>query len=133
MGEEGSGWMQVNADLAFERSGPERVLSSAVLLDEWARWLRGAGAMEAAESLLGRLDAHLAVLRAMSIAVTGRLVEGGSPVVEAALVKDLGTEFEQAVPTMIANALAKPGMVAPGLTCGLGSRSRRIWVARMTP
>ena len=37
---------------------------------------------------------------AMSIAVTGRLVEGGSPVVEAALVKDLGTEFEQAVPDL---------------------------------
>ena len=106
--------MQVNAELAFERSGPERVLSSAVLLDEWARWLREAGAMEAAETLLGRLVAHLAVLRAMSIAVTGRLVEGGSPVVEAALVKDLGTEFEQAVPTMIANALAMPGVVAPG-------------------
>ena len=114
VGEEGSGWMQVNAELAFERSGLERVLSSAVLLDEWARWLRGAGAMEAAETLLGRLVAHLAVLRAMSIAVTGRLVEGGSPVVEAALVKDLGTEFEQAVPTMVANALAKPGVVAPG-------------------
>ena len=68
VGEEGSGWMQVNAELAFERSGPERVLSSAVLLDEWARGSVGPGRCEAAERLLGRLVAHLAVLRAMSIA-----------------------------------------------------------------
>jgi alkylation response protein AidB-like acyl-CoA dehydrogenase len=114
IGEEGSGWMQVNAELAFERSGPERVLSSAVLLDCWAQWLREAGADTAAEALLGRLIAHLAVLRAMSVAVTSRLVEGESPVVEAALVKDLGTEFEQLIPTAIANILASPGHLAPG-------------------
>jgi alkylation response protein AidB-like acyl-CoA dehydrogenase len=114
IGEEGSGWMQVNAELAFERSGPERVLSSTVLLDCWAQWLREAGADNAAEALLGRLIAHLAVLRAMSIAVTSRLVEGESPVVEAALVKDLGTEFEQLIPTVIADVLASPGHLAPG-------------------
>ncbi|TPG49922.1 acyl-CoA dehydrogenase [Roseomonas nepalensis] len=114
VGEEGSGWAQVNAELAFERSGPERVLSSAVLLDGWAAWLREAGATEAAEILLGRLLAHLAVLRAMSIAVTGRLVEGESPVVEAALVKDLGTEFEQLIPTLVADALASSARPAPG-------------------
>ena len=114
VGEEGSGWAQVNAELAFERSGPERVLSSAVLLDGWAAWLREAGATEAAEALLGRLLAHLAVLRAMSIAVTGRLVGGESPVVEAALVKDLGTEFEQLIPTLVTDALASSDTVAPG-------------------
>ncbi|MCR0980799.1 acyl-CoA dehydrogenase family protein [Roseomonas populi] len=118
IGEEGSGWAQVNAELAFERSGPERVLSSAVLLDEWARWLREASgvgnASEAAEALLGRLLAHLAVLRAMSVAVTGRLMEGESPVVEAALVKDLGTEFEQLIPVVVADILARPGPVPPG-------------------
>jgi alkylation response protein AidB-like acyl-CoA dehydrogenase len=114
IGEEGSGWAQVNAELAFERSGPERVLSSAVLLDGWAQWLREAGASAAAEALLGRLLAHLAVLRAMSVAVTSRLVEGESPVVEAALVKDLGTEFEQMIPVVVADILASPGHVAPG-------------------
>jgi alkylation response protein AidB-like acyl-CoA dehydrogenase len=114
IGEEGSGWTQVNAELAFERSGPERVLSSAVLLDAWAGWLREAGASEAAEALLGRLLAHLAVLRAMSIAVTGRLAEGESPLVEAALLKDLGTEFEQFIPVAVADMLASAAAVAPG-------------------
>lgn len=33
VGTEGSGWTQVNAELAFERSGPERIYSSIVLLN----------------------------------------------------------------------------------------------------
>jgi alkylation response protein AidB-like acyl-CoA dehydrogenase len=116
VGEEGSGWAQVNAELAFERSGPERVLSSAVLLDTWAQWLRDAGAADArSRAVLGRLLAHLAVLRAMSVAVTSRLVQGESPVVEAALVKDLGTEFEQLIPTVLADLLgADPAADPPG-------------------
>jgi alkylation response protein AidB-like acyl-CoA dehydrogenase len=114
VGEEGSGWAQVNAELAFERSGPERVLSSAVLLDTWAQWLRQAGAADArARAVLGRLLAHLAVLRAMSVAVTSRLVQGESPVVEAALVKDLGTEFEQLIPTVLADLLAADPAAEP--------------------
>ena len=44
---------------------------------------------------------HLATLRHMSIAVTARRAAGQSPVVEVALVEDLGTEFEQSVPAQI--------------------------------
>jgi hypothetical protein len=53
-------------------------------------------ASEAAE--LGRLVAHLATLRRMSGSIAGMLNEGKSPVTEAALVKDLGTTFEQSIP-----------------------------------
>ncbi|MFC7610890.1 acyl-CoA dehydrogenase family protein [Teichococcus aestuarii] len=114
VGEEGAGWAQVNAELAFERSGPERVLSSAVLLDEWIGWLRAGATDAASTALLGRLLGHLAVLRAMSVAVTDRLVRGESPVVEAALVKDLGTEFEQAVPALLEDRLgADPAREPP--------------------
>jgi hypothetical protein len=41
----------------------------------------------------------------MSIAVTGKLAQGESPVVEAALVKDLGTGVEQLIPAAIADDL----------------------------
>ncbi|WP_419897313.1 acyl-CoA dehydrogenase family protein [Roseomonas sp. USHLN139] len=105
IGEEGGGWAQVNAELAFERSGPERIFSSAVLLDCWANHLRERGADAATERLLGRLLAELATLRALSVAVTARLVAGDSPIVEAALVKDLGTGFEQAIPALLTEAL----------------------------
>jgi len=107
IGAEGQGWEQVTAELAFERSGPERLYSSVVLLEAWLDWLRRHARGDAASvSLLGRLFSQLAVLRAMSLSVTQKLSDGGSPVVEAALVKDLGTEFEQAIPVLIADAMA---------------------------
>jgi len=107
IGDEGAGWAQVTSELAFERSGPERILSSIVLLDTWLDFLRGdPDAAAAAAPLLGRFAAHLATLRAMSIAITEQLTRGESPVVEAALVKDLGTTLEQETPTLIADALA---------------------------
>lgn len=101
IGQEGEGWKQVNAELAFERSGPERLYSSIVLLDRWLAWLRATGRAEQHLPMLGRFAAHLATLRQMSIAVTAKLAAGESPVVEAALVKDIGTEFEQAIPALI--------------------------------
>lgn len=107
IGQEGSGWEQVTAELAFERSGPERLYSSIVLLDHWIGCLRKIPDAGAAAALIGRFAAHLATLRNMSISVTTQLVNGASPVVEAALVKDIGTEFEQAIPAMIEAVLAQ--------------------------
>lgn len=105
VGEEGSGWKQVNAELAFERSGPERFYSSLVLLDLWIETLRRVGASEAETVLLGSFLSQLSSLRNLSLALTDLLARGQSPVVEAALVKDLGTEFEQSIVTAIAAAM----------------------------
>lgn len=112
IGTEGQGWEQVTAELAFERSGPERIYSSAVLLDSWLTLQRQRGNTRH-QALVGRLIAQLSTLRALSIAVTAKLVEGKSPVIEAALVKDLGTEFEQALPLLIGDALASDGQALP--------------------
>ncbi len=107
VGTEGSGWAQVNAELAFERSGPERIYSSIVLLELWIRLLRQNPGGHAHAATVGRLAAHLATLRNMSITVTARLARGESPVVEAALIKDLGTEFEQSIPHVIEATLGR--------------------------
>lgn len=116
IGDEGSGWEQVTAELVYERSGPERIYSSVVLLDAWLEFLRSTGRLDkVATTTLGRLVGSLAVLRAMSISVAGQICSGGSPAVEAALVKDLGTELEQLIPTLIADALgAEPDSALPG-------------------
>jgi hypothetical protein len=106
IGNEGSGWAQVNAELAFERSGPERVYSSIVLLEHWITCLRRSPDASAHAATIGRFATHLATLRNMSIAVTAKLVNGESPLVEAALVKDIGTEFEQSIPAVIEAAIA---------------------------
>ena len=115
VGEEGAGWAQVTAELAFERSGPERIYGSIVLLDAWVEYLRALPRASDADLMLaGRLLAHLAPLREMSLALSARLAAGASPVIEAALVKDLGTEFEQALPNWLADALyAEPDAAPP--------------------
>lgn len=113
VGEEGQGWAQVTAELAFERSGPERLYSSIVLLDAWLQYLRGQPDATLPIETLGRLATHLATLRQLSIAVTAKLAAGDSPVVEAALVKDLGTEFEQLIPTLVEAALGAAPLRAP--------------------
>ena len=96
IGAEGQGWEQVNAELAFERSGPERIYSSIALLDCWILALR-AQQVEDPETCatLGALVGEMAVLRALSLAVTQKLVDGHSPAIEASVVKDYGTDFEQ--------------------------------------
>ncbi len=107
VGDEGKGWHQVTAELAFERSGPERIYSSVVLFDAWSQHLRAAHRSDDATlGLLGEYTARLATLRAMSIACTARLAAGESPMVEASLVKDLGTSFEQDLPLAIGDDLA---------------------------
>jgi alkylation response protein AidB-like acyl-CoA dehydrogenase len=106
IGDEGSGWEQVTAELAFERSGPERIYSSMVLLDSWLTYLRGKPYPDDASiKLAGKLLTYTAVLRAMSLSLTALLAQGQSPVVEAALVKDQGTDLEQMLPVLIADAL----------------------------
>ena len=114
LGEEGHGWQQVLAELAYERSGPERLLSSMVLVEEWLTYLRERGGADGEEAgALGRIIAHLTVLRAMSIAVTAQLVRGEDPVLAAAVVKDLGTEVEQQIPEVIGRLIAADPSAAP--------------------
>lgn len=95
LGREGDGWAQVMSELSFERSGPERFLSSFALLEEMARM--GAGT-PAAEASVGRLAAHALVLRHMSQSIAGRLERGEKPDLHAAIVKDLGALLEQETP-----------------------------------
>lgn len=94
IGEEGQGWMQVMSELALERSGPERFLSTYPLLAGFAERLRRSGSGRSAIPL-GRLISRLVVLRHLSRSVTTMLSDGQEAGVQAALVKDLGAVFEQ--------------------------------------
>jgi alkylation response protein AidB-like acyl-CoA dehydrogenase len=118
IGAEGAGWAQVTAELAFERSGPERIYSSVVLLDTWLQYLRKHTAQTQAlpatlSRLVGRIVSQLAVLRAMSVSTTALLATGGCPVLEAALVKDLGTQLEQDIAQWIAEAIGSEELPEP--------------------
>ena len=100
VGDEGAGWKQVTTELAFERSGPERYLSSLQLVIETIREV-GPEPGERAAVTVGRLVAHLATLRQMSLSVAGMLEAGQNPNLEAAVVKDVGTTFEQEIPETV--------------------------------
>ena len=115
LGAEGQGWAQATSELAFERSGPDRVLSSFPAL---AAALPALGEHAAPEA--GRLVARLATLRAMSLGVAGMLERGEDPAVEAALVKDAGNAFEQALPEAI-RAMLDPAERPPELERMLGT------------
>ncbi|MFM2302192.1 MAG: hypothetical protein RLZZ84_1928, partial [Pseudomonadota bacterium] len=97
LGEEGQGWNQVMSELAFERSGPERFLSSIELLLQLLEVLKGRNS-EAAQITLGRVTARLAVLRRLSRSVAAMLQEKQDAGLQAAIVKDVGALFEQAIP-----------------------------------
>ena len=104
VGPEGQGWAMVTSELAFERSGPDRFMSTFPLLVETLRALGPSPPAQVAADL-GRMVAHVATLRRMSLSIAGLLQAGQSPVTEAALVKDLGTTMEQAIPEVSRRAL----------------------------
>ena len=97
LGTEGQGWAQVMSELAFERSGPERFLSSIELLNQLVGVLQGRQS-DAAQITLGRLTARLAVLRRLSRSVTSMLQEEQDAGLQASIVKDVGALFEQSIP-----------------------------------
>ncbi len=93
----GAGWAQVTSELAYERSGPERLLSTFVLLDALAGELASRGGDARAEDALGRVVSRLWACRQMSLAVAGALAGGEAPEIAAALVKDVGTRLENEI------------------------------------
>ncbi len=115
VGTEGEGWAQVNAELAFERSGPERLLSSIVLLDQLIAWMKERGVNDpVSQAAIGEIHARHVVLRAMSVSVTALATRGESPLLEAAIIKDLGTRVEQDIAQVVSRlAAADPLLPAP--------------------
>ena len=100
IGVENEGWAQVTEELALERSGPERYLSCQALFNELLLILGERGAGGPAALAVGRIVSQLGALRAMSLSVAAMLERGESPALEAAMVKDMGTRFEQALPRL---------------------------------
>jgi len=96
LGEPGAGWKQVTSELALERSGPERILSTFPLLVVALTAMAEDG-IDVDRTRLGELVARLWSLRQMSIAVAGQLELGSDPATAAAIVKDLGTQLEGAL------------------------------------
>ena len=105
LGEIDGAWKQATSELAYERSGPERFLETYFVLGELVRALGPDPDLRSAEGL-GRLVAQLHTLRRMSVSVAGMLQAGKEPVVEASIVKDVGTIWEQKLPERVRDLTA---------------------------
>jgi alkylation response protein AidB-like acyl-CoA dehydrogenase len=127
IGAEGQGWAQVTAELAYERSGPERFLSSMMLLKQLVA-AAGPDPSERVAIALGRLTARLHALRKLSLSVATQLQAGANPALEAALVKDVGAVFEQDIPD-IAHDLFGQEPSAQALDAGLRVQAQLTQVA----
>jgi alkylation response protein AidB-like acyl-CoA dehydrogenase len=115
VGDVGGGWNQVTAELAYERSGPERYLSCYPLVAELVEELSGRDDVgERAEVEIGRLVAELSTLRHMSVSVAGMLEAGQNPALEASVVKDLGAVLEQRIPGLATELLERPFHLGTG-------------------
>jgi alkylation response protein AidB-like acyl-CoA dehydrogenase len=99
VGEPDDGFKQIVRQLDYERSGPERFLSTMPLLDAVIE----RGRSHSTDTLLeqiGELAARLAALRAMAVGIAATMDGGAPPSAQAALVKDLGAQFEQDIVTL---------------------------------
>jgi alkylation response protein AidB-like acyl-CoA dehydrogenase len=88
----GAGWQQVTSELSFERSGPERFLSTFPLLADVAGHMSARTLPRHTD--LGRYVARIAGLHQMSTAVAGALQRHEPADTAAAVVKVLGTTTE---------------------------------------
>lgn len=113
IGEIGQGWAQNTSELAFERGGPDRWISTFLLVQEFIRACPELAGGPTGRRLVGELAAHYWALRRLSLAVARAIDAGGTPAAEAALIKEMGTRFEQDVVSALRELLDRP------LVCGL--------------
>lgn len=105
LGTEGDGWAQCMSELALERSGPERFLTSLIVLEQALPMIahhhddRRAG-------VVGSILANLRVLRRMSLGIAQRLESGEAPATEAAVVKEMGNRLENDIVLQLRAILA---------------------------
>jgi acyl-CoA dehydrogenase len=98
LGGRGDGWKQVTSELALERSGPDRYLTSVQLLIQMLDRADARDRHQAVE--LGRMVAEMATLRCMSQGVAGMLARGENPALAASIVKHQGSLVEQRTPEL---------------------------------
>lgn len=97
LGKGGDGWQLVIEELAFERSGPDRFLSSFGVLSVMAK-AAGTTPDRHAATEIGGLLARLSAIRQLSLQINARLGRGEPVGALATIMKDLGTALEQDIP-----------------------------------
>lgn len=114
IGTEGEGWKQVIEQLSFERGGPERALSTWVLVPEVLA-APGLRTDEGALRDLGQVVAELSALRHMYRRIAAALDAGEAPIRLAAASKFIGNGFEKGLIDIARRLVPTPGEKLAGL------------------
>ena len=101
LGRIGEGWKQVTSELGFERSGPERFMSTFPILAAMAEEIREG--RQPADARIGALVARTFGLHHMSRAVSEALGRGDDAELGASVVKVLGTKAEGDIADLVEN------------------------------
>lgn len=101
VGEAGDGWRQVTSELAYERSGPERFMSTYPLFDALV-----GEAPASADGELGSVAGQMWALHLMSEAVNRSIEAGTADPATPALVKDAGTQLENEIIEVARSSMA---------------------------
>lgn len=105
VGEIGQGWAQNTSELAFERSGPDRWISTFLLVQEFMRSEPELASSQGGTWFIAEVAAQYWALRRLSLTVARSIDAGQMPSAEAALIKEMGTRFEQDVVTRLRELL----------------------------
>jgi alkylation response protein AidB-like acyl-CoA dehydrogenase len=116
LGQIGAGWAQNASELVYERGGPDRFLSTYLVVQEFLRSCDPKTVTDAALETIGNVVARYWVLHALSLSLARAIDEGRIPATEAAMVKELGTRFEQDVVNALLSLIDfEPNLAASGL------------------
>jgi acyl-CoA dehydrogenase len=125
LGEIGSGWSQVTSELGFERSGPERFLSTQPILEEIVTATRARRLEQ--DPQLGRYFARFLALHYMSMSVAGALARNEAADLAAGVVKHLGTltegDITEYAAMLIDDPSEGPGELRLAIECSLLARA----------
>ncbi|MBS7700226.1 MULTISPECIES: acyl-CoA dehydrogenase family protein [unclassified Chelatococcus] len=110
LGSGGDGWKLVTEELAFERSGPDRFLSTFTVLSTLAEALRDTSDRHGLFEL-GVVVSRLTAIRQLSLQINALLGRGEGTGALAMIMKDLGTALEQDIPEIARRVLdLRPSM-----------------------
>jgi 3-oxocholest-4-en-26-oyl-CoA dehydrogenase alpha subunit len=94
LGEIGQGWAQNSSELAYERGGPDRWLTTYLVVEMFLREHADELSTQALE-MLGEVTSRWWAMRQLSLSVARKIDRGEAPAIESSLVKEMATRFEQ--------------------------------------
>jgi alkylation response protein AidB-like acyl-CoA dehydrogenase len=115
IGEKDRGWYQIAAQLDYERSGIERVLSNYPLFKDALQYARETGQTKdpIIRNKLAQMQIELELGRSMVYRVAWMLTQGGVPNYESAMAKCYCTEVEQRIAETVSSLLGDYAVLMP--------------------